>query len=190
MKFIKRYILKNYISTFWFFFLVKNVLYNILDNILFFWFKGFLFLYLNIFYCKKIKASLLFLFFYKKHLKLLNLSFFIKQKLKINLYYNYLTTNYVLLLQGRGFKLLTSENSILTFKLGLTHNITLKIKKNITSKILTKNSQKIKITGNLLNLIQILACLNFIKKKNIFTSKGIFIINEKFKEKKSTKISW
>lgn len=96
----------------------------------------------------------------------------------------------VLLLKGRGFRLISSESSLLILKLGFTHNVNFKYHKKLKTEILSKNAQKFKIIGNLIYVIQVLACLNFIKKKNLFTSKGIFFISEKIKLKNSTKSAW
>lgn len=120
----------------------------------------------------------------------MDLSFFLIQKLKYNLYELYFKSSAIFLLQGRGFKLLDVKKSLLVLKLGFTHNVNLRINSNLITQILTKNNQKFKVSGNLINIIQLLSCLNFIKKKNVFTSKGVFYLNEKIKIKKTTKTTW
>lgn len=191
MKYIKYYFNKDKNSIFWFSLFFSKFLYLLKnDNILFFKFKKILVLFLKFFYFKKNKKALNFLIFFKKQNKIINLTFFLLQKLKYNLYNFFLFTNSIILLQGRGFRLIEFRNSILNFKLGFTHNIYIPINHSLSSTILTKNCQKFKLEGNLIKIIQILSCLNFLKKKNIFTSKGIFALNEKFKQKKSTKVTW
>lgn len=191
MKYIKYYFNKDKNSIFWFSLFFSKFLYLLKNNnIIFFKFKKILVLFLKFFYFKKDKQSLNFLLFYKKQNKIINLTFFLLQKLKYNLYDFFLSTSSIILLQGRGFRLIEFKDSILNFKLGFTHNIYIPINESLSSTILTKNFQKFKLEGNLIKIIQILSCLNFLKKKNIFTSKGIFVLNEKFKQKKSTKVSW
>lgn len=191
MKYIKSYFNKNNNSIFWFSIFFNKFLFLVYNtNIFFFKFKKILVLYLKFFYFKKLKNVLNFLFLYRKHNKIINLTFFLFQKLKSNLYNFFFSSSSIILLQGRGFRLVNFNRSILSFKLGFTHNVNILINQSLTSQVLTKNSQKFKLSGNVFNIIQILGCLNYLKKKNIFTSKGIFILNEKFKQKKSTKVSW
>lgn len=191
MRYIKYYFNKDKNSVFWFSLFFSKFLYLLKNNnIIFFKFKKILVLFLKFFYLKKNKQSLNFLLFCKKQNKIINLTFFLLQKLKYNLYDFFLSTSSIILLQGRGFRLIEFKDSILNFKLGFTHNIYIPINESLSNTILTKNFQKFKLEGNLIKIIQILSCLNFLKKKNIFTSKGIFVLNEKFKQKKSTKVSW
>ena len=183
MKYLKFLIFKSSFFFNNFLYLKKN------KNLFFFKYKKLLILYLKFFFLRKIKNTLYFLFFLKKNKKIIDLSFFIIQKLKLNLNLLLVKSNVIFLLHGRGFKLLSLNHSKLVLKLGFNHNINLKIKGLISIQVLTKNNQKFRLTGNLLFIIQILACLNFLKKKNIYNLKGIFFNTEKIKLKKSTKSS-
>ena len=169
MKYIKSYFNKNNNSIFWFSIFFNKFLFLVYNtNIFFFKFKKILVLYLKFFYFKKLKNVLNFLFLYRKHNKIINLTFFLFQKLKSNLYNFFFSSSSIILLQGRGFRLVNFNRSILSFKLGFTHNVNILINQSLTSQVLTKNSQKFKLSGNVFNIIQILACLNYLKKKNIF----------------------
>ena len=191
MKHLKKTILNNnhFLSLFFIFFNIFTFLV-VKKTLMFFQLKKNLVLYLNFFFLKKLKKKLNFIFFFKKKNKILVLSFFILQKFKLNLNFISLRSNAIIFLKGRGFRLLEDNKSFLSFKLGLSHNIFLKLNTDLKVKTLLKNGQKFKLSGNLINIIQILACLNYLKKKNVFTSKGIFFHNEKIKLKKSTKSVW
>lgn len=191
MKHLKKTILNNnhFLSLFFIFFNIFTFLV-VKKTLMFFQLKKNLVLYLNFFFLKKLKKKLNFIFFLKKKNKILDLSFFILQKFKLNLNFIFLRSNAIIFLKGRGFRLLEDNKSFLSFKLGLSHNIFLKLNTDLKVKTLLKNGQKFKLSGNLINIIQILACLNYLKKKNVFTSKGIFFHNEKIKLKKSTKSVW
>lgn len=191
MKYLTLYFKKDFFSNYWiqvffniFFFLIKE------KQLFLFRLNKILIFYLKFIYFNKVKKKINFTFFLQKHNKILNLNFFIIQKLKINLFNFFYKTNSTILLQGRGFRLINLNNSFLIFKLGFTHNIILFLNKQLSSQLLTKNAQKFRLSGNLIHIIQILACLNYLKKKNIFTAKGIFFSKERLKKKKSTKLSW
>ena len=189
MKKLKKLILKNnfffnWLSFFKFSFLLLN------NNIFFLCYKKILILYIKFFYIVKSNTAFIFLLLLKKNKRIKNFSFLLLQKLKSNLNTILSKSRSILILRGRGFRLISFTNSIIKLKLGFTHNIALKLNNFLYFKILTKNGQKFQITGSLIQIIQVISCLNFIKKKNVFTSKGIFFNTEKIKNKKSTKTAW
>ena len=170
--------------------------------IVFFKFKFFMLQNLNMFFCRyqyifnffyhyyyfiKYNNKIYSLYIIKSNYVLYNLSFFFIQKIKQQFYSYLIKCTLTFILRGRGFRFLSLENNLYTFKLGFSHLINLKLNKILSMKTFSKNFQKFQIIGSIFQVIQVYSCLYILKKKNIFTSKGIFVITEKLKNENLNK---
>lgn len=181
MKFLNKILINhNFFQFFLIFFKFKFIFFQRL-NILFCKYTYILNFFYKYYYFIKVCNKIYSFFITKNNFFLYNLSFFFLQKFKQQFYSYLINCTLTFVLKGRGFRFLYVKNNFYTFKLGLSHLITLKINKVLNLKTFSKNSQKFQVIGSIFQIIQLYSCLYFLKKKNIFTQKGIFVITEKFK---------
>ena len=90
----------------------------------------------------------------------------------------------ILTLKGIGFKAWI-KNKKLFFKLGFSHNISIKIPNNIT--IYVKGNKILFISNNFILLKQYISFIKNFKKPETYKGKGLYIDNEKIKLKEGKK---